>query len=67
MGFSGDGAEVIYRSGSEYPDFDLWTVVKSKNGWKFFGYRNNRTWIGWNYTTYGGRHQIKIKPFSFKD
>lgn len=63
LGFSGDGASVIFRQGVEYPDFALWTVVQSASGRRFFGYRGKSCWFGWNYTTYGGYHQLKSKPF----
>lgn len=63
LGFSGDGAKLIYEDGSKIKPYGYWYVVETAKGWKFFGYRGKRCWVGWNYRTYGGRHQLKSKPF----
>lgn len=63
LGFSGDGAKLIWEEGSRKAPYGYAYVVQSPKGWKFFGYRGKRSWIGWNYRTYGGRHQLKSKPF----
>lgn len=67
LGFKGmtGNQDIVWSSGQAYPDPDFLYVIKSPSGRLFFGYRGKRCWIGWNYTTYGGYHQLKSKPFSF--
>lgn len=65
LGFDDEGAVVIFDNGIIHRNkpFGYWYVVEAKGGRRFFGYRGERAWIGWNYREYGGRHQIKCKPF----
>lgn len=65
LGFSTDGATVIFDNGLIHrtAPYGYWSVVQSAGGWKWFGYRGRNCWYGWNYREYGGRHQVKGKPF----
>jgi hypothetical protein len=58
---------IIFEDGIPYPEKDgYWYVIRSDKGWKFFGYRGPKAWVGWNYLNYGGYHQLKTRPWRFK-
>jgi hypothetical protein len=58
--------QIIFEDGIPYPEDHYWYVIQSDKGWKFFGYRGKKAWVGWNYLNYGGYHQIKTRPWRFK-
>ncbi|KQV81748.1 hypothetical protein [Rhizobium sp. Root1220] len=62
LGLPAGGTTIIFRQG-EWPNFRLWTVLETKSGRRYFGYRGkNDQWFGWNYIAYAGRHLLKSKP-----
>lgn len=63
LGFPDEGTVIIFRQGDDWPNFRLWTVLETRPGRRFFGYRGkNDRWYGWNYMAYAGRHLLKSKP-----
>lgn len=68
LGFDAATSKIIFEHGvQDWPNFNYWTVIESKGGWRFFGWRGDRDlWFGWNYIPYGGRHQLKAKPIKDK-
>lgn len=63
LGLPAEGTTIIFREGDEWPNFRLWTVLETKSGRRYFGYRGkNDQWFGWNYMAYAGRHLLKSKP-----
>lgn len=63
LGFDAEGFKIIFESGTAYPPERHWTVVELKSGFRIFGYRNGRMWLGWKNQDIAGRIQLKSKPF----
>lgn len=61
-----NNVQIVFEKGIPYPEDSYWYVIQSDNGWKFFGFRGDKTWVGWNYLNYGGYHQLKTRPWRFK-
>lgn len=62
-----DNVKLVFEHGVPYPEKDgYWYVIQSDAGFKFFGYRGPKAWVGWNYRNYGGYHQLKTRPWRFK-
>ena len=64
LGVDAQTSKIIFAEGlNDWPNFNYWTVIETKGGWRLFGYRGTKDiWFGWNYIPYGGRHQLKAKP-----
>src|ERR1044072_696243 len=61
-----ENVKIVWDDGIPYPEDHYWYVIQSDGGWKFFGYRGKKAWVGWNYLNYGGWHQLKTRPWRFK-
>jgi hypothetical protein len=58
--------KIVFEDGIPWPEDSYWYVIQSDKGWKFFGYRGKKAWVGWNYLNYGGYHQVKTRPWRFR-